>query len=95
MIKKLLTDFLTFNVVIATDMRQSVQMANGDIAEIPLVVEGVLLDFDKDFILLGANSDPDDVELLNRDMIVSIKPVDLMKQEMDDLMNKDGRGAVN
>ena len=95
MIKKLLNDFVTSSVIIATDLRQSVQLANGEIHEVPLVVEGILLDFDKDFLLIGSNSNPEDVELINRQMVVSIKPIDLMAEEMDKLMGGEGRGTVN
>jgi hypothetical protein len=74
---------------------QAVQLPDGEVTDIPVMVEGILLDFDKSFILIGGATNPEEVELINRQSIVSIKPVNPMQSQMDAMMSNGGKGATN
>ena len=94
--KKLLKDYVSENVVIATNLKQTLQTETGEMAEIPVIIEGILVDFDDTWVLLGNVNNVDDTELININLIGSIKPIDPMQDAIDDLMNDSGdQGTLN
>jgi hypothetical protein len=95
MLKRLLNDLITFEVVLTTNLKQTIQLANGEVTEVSLIVEGILLDYDREYLLMCSVFDPEDLELIQKAVVVSIKRVDKHKQKMDDLMSRETNGAMN
>ncbi len=75
----LLKEFLSERVNILTNVLQTVQMDNGELAEMPLILEGIFIDFDNDWVLLAADEGVPP-ELVARKEIVSIRIVDLLAE---------------
>lgn len=79
----LLTGFLTDKLHVTTKLKSTVQLNDGEFAEVPLILEGFLLDFDEDFIMMG-QTETDGLELVARDSIAFIKQVVPEEQVMND-----------
>jgi hypothetical protein len=79
----LLDQFYNEKVLITTDISNTIQLPEGELAEVPLMLEGMLLDYDADFLLIGAEG-RDAIELIRRDNVISIKQVNA---EMEVLNN--------
>jgi hypothetical protein len=86
----LLKEFLSERVVLLTNVLQSIQLDDGQLGEMPLILEGIFVDFDNDWVLLAADegSPP---ELVAIREIVSIRIVDLLAEvsQMDSPNKKD------
>lgn len=78
----LLVQFLNEHVNITLDSKTAIQMESGEVVEVQMVVDGVLLDFDDEFILLGQEG-KDGVELISRQLVLGMKVVDLIETMMD------------
>lgn len=80
----LLTQFLTeFMVIYLSDAKTTIQSESGELAEIPLIVEGVLWDFDSEYLLIGDDRKVQ-FSLINRDLIAKIDIVDRTADVMND-----------
>jgi hypothetical protein len=80
---RLLDDFLGEEVVITTTLMAAVQTENGDMAEVPHGIEGVLVDFDDEFILVGSNFQATP-QIVNRYYVLSVSLVDQTSEVMFD-----------
>lgn len=69
--RTLLSDFLGENVYVLTDSKTAVSTQDGDIAELTLTIEGVMLDFDDQWVIL--NTSEGGHELIRKDCIVSVR----------------------
>lgn len=67
-------DFVGEWVNIVTDLSTTVSNENGELLTLPLVYEGLVIDADKDSILLGVDKDPP--RLIFRAHVVSVELVD-------------------
>lgn len=79
----LLVQFLNEHVNITLDSKTAIQMESGEVVEVQMVVDGVLLDFDDEFILLGQEG-KDGVELISRQLVLGMKVVDLSEALVND-----------
>jgi hypothetical protein len=78
----LMNELLTENVSVVTTLVNAVMTEDGQMAEIPHTVEGILIDYDVDFIMLAdKNGVP---ELISRPHVVTIKVIDTMEEHMQD-----------
>ena len=72
----LLVQFLNEHVNITLDSKTAIQMESGEVVEVQMVTEGIILDYDDDFVLLGQLG-KDGVELISRQLVLGVKIVDL------------------
>lgn len=79
----LLQDFLGDEVSVLTDMKSAVETPDGNVAEIPLIIEGIILDYDEEYLLIGS-TESSTPELIHRDHIVNIKIIDHVLEELRD-----------
>lgn len=80
----LLDQFINENVYITTDLHSVVQMPEGEVVEAPLIIEGVMLDYDASYLLIGQLG-RDSLELIRRDKVVGIKQaITLADEVMED-----------
>lgn len=80
----LLDNFISEVVTIyLSEGSTSVQTQDGDVAEIPLVVEGVLWDYDYDFLLVG-DEQKVTFSLVNREFVIK---VDLLDRKMEAMLD--------
>jgi hypothetical protein len=79
----LLNEFLGEEVIIMTDMITAVETPSGELAEIPLVIEGILTDYDEEFVLISATGTTIP-ELIRKTKIVNLRISDNIQQVMDD-----------
>lgn len=81
--KYLLGDFISEQVNIMLTSKNAVMLDNGEIAEVAVIIEGFLIDFDDDFLLLGYEG-ADAPELVDRRRVVTIKLADRYAEVMTD-----------
>lgn len=79
----LLTDLVSETVSIMLTSKNAVLLDNGEVAEVPVVLEGIFIDFDDDFLLLGYDG-AEAPELVDRRRIVTIKIADKFSEVMTD-----------
>ena len=91
--RELLDDFIGEEVSIITDMRSVVQTENGEMAEIPYVIEGNFLDYDGEYLLVGSDEDAAP-ELINKARIISVKLISKTAEIMHD-PNKPLKAEMN
>lgn len=82
----LLDNFLESLVQITTGQTAAVQGPDGEMLELPLAIEGTLLDYDSEYLLLG-QAGRDALELVRRDSVLGIK--EISEEEM--MMTGDGQ----
>jgi hypothetical protein len=90
---QLLDQLLNERVYITTDLTSAIQMPEGELVEAPLIVEGVILDYDCEFLLVGQLG-RDSLELIRRDRVVGVKQIS-EDQEIFDDPNRPDRGEMN
>lgn len=81
--KYLLADFISERVNVMLTSKNAVMLDSGEIAEVPMIIEGIFIDYDDEFILLGFEG-VDAPELVDRRRIVSIKLGDRFSEVMAD-----------
>lgn len=86
----LLTCFIKDKIQVTTNLTSTIQLPDGDMVEAPLVLEGILLDHDDMFILLGQENS-NSLELLAISSIVAMKQV-LIE---DEVMRDPGKPEMN
>lgn len=79
----LLDQFLNERVYITTDLHSAVQMPEGEMVEAPLIIEGIILDYDSEFLLLGQMG-RDSLEVIRRDRVIGIKQISDTQEVFDD-----------
>lgn len=79
----LLTAFIKDKLHITTSLMSAIELPNGEVVEAPWALEGILLDFDEMFLLLG-QQDSDALELIALDKIVAMKQVSDADEVMRD-----------
>lgn len=79
----LLSDFVTEAVQVTTDISTVAYNEAGEMIEVPLAVEGILVDFDDEFILMGSEGD-ELPELINRNHVVAVRLIDRISVMMSD-----------
>jgi hypothetical protein len=79
----LLVQFLNEHVNITLDSKTAIQMESGEVVEVSMIADGVMLDFDDDFVLLGQEG-KDSVELISRQLVLGVKTVDVSDITMND-----------
>lgn len=88
----LLTQLLTETVIVyLANLVTTVSMEDGSMVEHPMIVDGILMDFDSDFILLDINGS---VSVINIDSIAKIDLLDAASVAMGDVDRPD-RGSMN
>lgn len=85
--RELLLDFLGEAVSVVTDATSDMLHETSEGLEplsITYVAEGVLLDYDDDFLLLGDERNITPPELVNRNRVVSVKLTDKLESVLKD-----------
>lgn len=85
MMNAFLTEFVT---VFISGADASVSTEDGQVADVPMVLEGILLDHDYDYILIEAE-DKSMLSLINKDNIVRIDLIDKAAAEMNSVFKPD------
>lgn len=75
----LLRHLLNEHVAVLTTSKTLLATESGEYVEAPYTVEGLLIDYDEDYLLIG-----EPPEIVNREQIVSIKLIDPIASAMDD-----------
>jgi hypothetical protein len=84
--KELLDDFVGEEVLIITDIKTVASTADGEMVEVPLVLEGLFVDYDATFLLISydQHSSP---ELIRKECVLSVKlaepPENLFLKEVE------------
>jgi hypothetical protein len=90
----LLDEFLTeYCVFYCTEPITTIQTSEGELAEVPLVVEGVLWDYDPDFLLVGDEAKLS-FSILSRKYIAKIDIIDKRSEAMMD-PNRPAKDSMN
>lgn len=89
----LLQEFLSELVAVTTTINNAVMTETGDMAEIPVVLEGTLLDFDEDYLLIGGHPG-ESPKLISRSHVLAVEVVDQFEEVMRD-PNKPPAGDMN
>lgn len=79
----LLDEFLKEQVYVTTDLLSVVHLPDGELVQAPLVIEGIILDYDADFLLLG-HIGKDTIELIKRANVVGVKQTSQAQEILDD-----------
>jgi len=79
----LLTQFLTEHINITLDSKTTIQMETGEVVDVQMLVDGILVDFDDEFLMLGQEG-KDGVELIKRDLVLGVRIVDPNEIIMND-----------
>jgi hypothetical protein len=70
--KELLDDFIGEQVVIITDIKSVATTADGEMVEVPLVLEGMFVDYDSTFLLISYDQHTSP-ELIRKECVLSVK----------------------
>jgi hypothetical protein len=89
----LLDHFLNETVYVTTDLMSAVQLETGEMVEAPLILEGILLDYDASYFLVGQDN-RDNLEIIRRDRVVGIKQISETDEVMEDV-SKPERSGMN
>jgi hypothetical protein len=93
-VNTLLDDFLSeYCVIYLVDAITTIQTESGEVADIPLIVEGTVWDYDPDFILLGDDSKTT-LSLVARKYVAKIDMIDKSLVVSDD-PSKPPKGQMN
>lgn len=79
----MLTAFIKDKIRVTTTLMSAIELPDGNIVEAPIVVEGILLDHDENFILLGQQND-DALELVAIGTIAFMRQVLVEEEVMSD-----------
>lgn len=78
----LLDEFLNELCQINTGATAAIQTPDGEVVEVPMMIEGTLLDYDSEFLLVG-QSGRDALELVRRESVIGIKQISENEQIME------------
>jgi hypothetical protein len=89
----LLTQFLSEHLSITLDSKTSIQMGSGEVVDVQMLLDGTLIDFDDEFLMLGQPGS-EAVELVKRDLILGLRIIDDNDTVMNDPTKPD-KGSMN
>ena len=77
MVKKrssLLDEFLTERISVLTNVNQTVQLEDNQVADVPLILTGILVDYDEEFLLIAQEDSVESLpELISRAQVISVR----------------------